>query len=221
MALLTHRFAAVATLCAAATVGAFTLPALAQQLAATPATTETSAASPSAALPPGAEKQRGMHQRHTRDPAKMQERRAKHLAEFRAKLHITASQESAWNTFTESMQPDQRRARLDYQDMAQLTTPERIDRMRALRAQRSAQADQRGDAVKALYAVLAPAQQKTFDEHTRRMQGQHGARGGYGEHGGHGKHHGHHSAHGGHYGWNTGDAQEQAQGHGKHRRTAP
>ena len=93
-----------------------------------------------------------------------------------------------WNTFTEAMQPGRRHARLDAQDMAQLTTPERIDRMRALRAQRNAEADRRGDATKALYAALTPAQQKTFDEHAHRMQRQHGARAGHGEH--HGHHHG-------------------------------
>ena len=184
MAFFAHRLAAAA---AAAALSVLTLPALAQP----------AASAPTAAPTPGHTMHHGHHMRHAPDMAQMQERRAQHLAAFKDKLQITAAQEGAWNTFTEAMQPGQRHARLDAQDMAQLTTPERIDRMRALRAQRNAEADRRGDATKALYAALTPAQQKTFDEHAHRMQRQHGARAGHGEH------HGHH--HGQHHGGGTGD----------------
>ncbi|MNY56077.1 hypothetical protein D3C86_1921190 [compost metagenome] len=53
--------------------------------------------------------------------------------------------------------------------------------MQQQRAERNAQADRRGEATKAFYATLTPAQQKTFDAQTLR----HGKR-----HGHHGKHHG-------------------------------
>jgi hypothetical protein len=66
--------------------------------------------------------------------------------------------------------------------MQKLTTPERIDRMRAQRAQRDAAMDARSDAVKAFYAQLQPEQQKTFDrmghrmdsDRQQHMQGRHG-----------------------------------------------
>ena len=127
----------------------------------------------------------------------MQQRMAQHLTDLKARLQITPAQEGAWTEFASTVQSHKRAQGMNRQDMAQLTTPERIDRMRALRAQRNAEADRRGDATKALYAALTPAQQKTFDEHAHRMQRQHGARAGHGEH------HGHH--HGQHHGGGTGD----------------
>src|SRR5574337_879924 len=96
---------------------------------------------------------------------------------FKQKLQLTPAQEPAWNSFMQAMRPDagSRQARLDLQGMDKLTTPERIDRMRALHAQHTAEMDRRGDAVKAFYATLTPAQQKTFDAEGTRMYGQRGA----------------------------------------------
>ena len=54
-----------------------------------------------------------------------------------------------------------------------LTTPERIDKMKAMRTERmaemNAQMDKRGDATKAFYAALSSEQQKTFDAEHRKM----------------------------------------------------
>jgi Spy/CpxP family protein refolding chaperone len=137
----------------------------------------------------------GEHKMGRHDPAKMQAWMAKRQAELKAMLKITPAQESAWTTFTASMQPPARmmggerpmaaqRAELD-----KLTTPERIDKMKALRTQRmaemNAEMDKRGDAAKAFYAVLSPEQQKTFDAEHRKMGGEHRGRG---HHGG-GMHH--------------------------------
>src|SRR3989344_476109 len=84
----------------------------------------------------------------------------------------------------------ERPASLDRQNMDKLTPPERIDRMRAMRAQHAAEADRRGEATKAFYAALTPEQQKTFDaqaHHGHRMGGMAGMRGdGEGRHGHHG-----------------------------------
>jgi hypothetical protein len=44
-----------------------------------------------------------------------------------------------------------------------LTTPERIDRMRAMRTTRNAEMDRRADATKTFYAALSPQQKKLFD----------------------------------------------------------
>ncbi|MEO5794169.1 MAG: Spy/CpxP family protein refolding chaperone [Rhodoferax sp.] len=113
------------------------------------------------------------------DPAKMQEHMLKRQAALKAQLKITAAQEGAWTTFTSSMQPPAKGPRPDKADFQKLTTPERIDKMRAMRTERDAEMDKRADATKAFYAVLSPEQQKTFDTHAMPHM-----RGGPGEHGG-------------------------------------
>jgi protein CpxP len=116
------------------------------------------------------------------DPAKMQEHMLKRQADLKAKLKLTAAQEPAWTTFSASMQPPARGPRPDKAAMEKLTTPERIDKMRAMHAERSAQMEKRGEATKAFYAALSPEQQKVFDANAM-------PHGGPGEHGGPGRHH--------------------------------
>lgn len=110
------------------------------------------------------------------DPAKMQAWVAKHQAELKARLKITAQQEAAWTTYTAAMQPPaqmgQRLTPEQRAEMDKLTTPERIDKMQALHTERmnehAALMKKHGDATKAFYAVLSPEQKKTFDaEHVR------------------------------------------------------
>jgi periplasmic protein CpxP/Spy len=105
-----------------------------------------------------------------KDPAKMQERRNQRLGELKTKLQITAAQEGAWTAFTASMQPPAGKPMMDkearkkmHDDMQKLTTPERIDRMKAMHAERQAMMDRRAEAVKTLYAALNPEQRKVFD----------------------------------------------------------
>jgi len=131
------------------------------------------------------------HQAHKKHDGKwaerMQERRAKHLADLKTKLKLNASQESAWTAFTSATQPptrpapgaDRAAARAEFE---KLTTPQRIDRMQARQAERSAHFAQRAEATKTFYAVLTPEQQKTFDAESLRR----GPRG----HGGPDGHHG-------------------------------
>ena len=113
--------------------------------------------------------------------ARMQQRMAERLGELKQKLAITSAQEGAWATWTAALQPmpHQRPDRAQFQA---LTTPERIDQMRALRAQREAEMDRRMDATKAFYGSLSAEQKKVFDSESMRFL----ARGG--EH----HHHGHH-----------------------------
>ncbi|MBC7548774.1 MAG: Spy/CpxP family protein refolding chaperone [Polaromonas sp.] len=114
-----------------------------------------------------------------RDPARMQAMVAKHQAELKAKLNLTPAQEPAWATFTAAMKPTagmgvgQHHSPEQRAEMNKLSTPERIDKMRAMRTQRmsekNALADQHGEATKTFYAQLTPAQKATFDaEHTKR-----------------------------------------------------
>ena len=126
-----------------------------------------------------------MGMRGQMDPAKMEAFMAKRAEQLKAKLKITASQEGAWTSFTTAMKPPARKNdRPDPAELAKLTTPERIDKMHALRVQHhtemSAAMDQREAAVKTFYAVLTPEQQKVFDAEHARM----GARRGHFGHGG-------------------------------------
>ncbi len=127
------------------------------------------------------------HHRHM-DPAKMQEIMAKRQAELKAKLKLTAIQDGAWASYVAAMQPPadmgsrmnpENRKKM-HDEMEKLTTPERIDRMNAMKAQRDADLAKRGAATKTFYAALSPEQQKVFDANAMRH--------GPGErHGGHGK----------------------------------
>ena len=67
-------------------------------------------------------------------------------------------------------------------EMAKLTTPERIDKAKALRnqhmAEMNAASDKRGEATKTFYAVLTPEQQKVFDAASARHLGPRGNMGG-------------------------------------------
>lgn len=154
---------------------------------------------PAPATPPAAtaDKAAPPHARHgermgRHDPAKMQERMAKRAADLKAKLKLTPAQEPAWTTFTANMQPPAPHARMERGDMAKLTTPERIDKMRAMRAQRAAEMDKRGDAAKTFYAALTPEQQKVFDANAmmHRPGGKEGHKGHWGRGGPDGRPHG-------------------------------
>ena len=116
----------------------------------------------------------------------MAKHHARHLEELKTSLKLKPEQDSAWTTFASSMKPHTPDAQ-DRVDLGKLTTPERIDKMRAIHAQHDAEMQKRGDATKAFYATLSDEQKKTFDQHTakfmHRMGGEH--------HAGHGMGHGH------------------------------
>ena len=173
----------LASVLATAGVGA-----IAQGTDAAPAALQSGMSAPTAqnAMP-----HRGEHRMDRHDPAQMQAWMAKRQAELKARLKITPAQEGAWTTFTASMQPPARMMGGEPRHMAaqraeldKLSTPERIDKMKALRTQRMsemyAEMDKRGDATKAFYAALSLEQQKTFDAEHRKM----GDREGRGHHGG-------------------------------------
>ena len=123
-----------------------------------------------------------------------QARREAHFAKrqgmLKAKLKITTAQEGAWTTFTTAMKPPAEGAgfgmgmRHDPKmqaEMEKLTTPERIDKMRAMRQARMttmiAEMDKRAEATKAFYAMLSSEQKAVFD-----AIAMHGGRHGGGEH---------------------------------------
>jgi len=126
--------------------------------------------------------------------ARMQERMAQRLGELKAKLAVTPAQEGAWNAWTSALKPTPHQ-RPDRAEIAALTTPERIDRMRAMRAQRNADMDKRMDATKTFYAQLNAEQKKTFDAESLKFLGGKGGHHGHGHGHGHGRGEGH--GHGG------------------------
>ena len=158
--------------------------------------TQAQTAAPEAATAPtmaasGAKYQHHAKRMHNKkDPAKREAMFAKRLEAVKTKLQITSDQEGAWTSFTTAMKPASRmdHQRPDKAEMAKLTTPERIDKMRALRtqymAERTAAMDKREEATKTLYAALNAEQKKTFDAMQSRMGGHHGERDG--KHWGHG-----------------------------------
>lgn len=98
-----------------------------------------------------------------RDPAEMAARRAQHL---RDTLQLTASQEPALNAFLQSVTPPsglRERMREKREEPAALTTPERLDRMKAHMIARQAAFARRADATMRFYSQLSATQKKAFD----------------------------------------------------------
>jgi periplasmic protein CpxP/Spy len=146
---------------------------------------------PAAQAPQGGPMAGRMGERMGRgDPARMQQRMAerhgRHMADLKAQLKLTPAQESAWTSFSTAMQPPAdfaaRRAEMQqkHAELDKLSTPERIDRMNALRAERQTRMNteitRRGDAVKTFYATLSAEQKRVLDEQHAR----HGRKGGHG-----------------------------------------
>lgn len=124
---------------------------------------------------------------------KMTERHAARMAQLKTELKITAAQEPAWSAFVARTAHEPRKP-MAVEDWSKLTTPQRLDKMQALKAERDAQMTKRIDATKSLYAALTPEQQKAFDAQgpgrfqRAGMKGEHrmGGKGGHGgERGGH------------------------------------
>lgn len=111
------------------------------------------------------------------DSAKMEAMMTKRADALKAQLKLTPEQQPAWNAFVAAMKPDanamaQHPSR---EELDKLTTPERIDKMRALRDQQHkdmlAAMDKRDQATKTFYATLNAEQKKTFDAQHMRMGG--------------------------------------------------
>lgn len=127
--------------------------------------------------------------RHASMAERMERHRSDRMAGLKEALKITPEQEATWAAFVARTSPaatsDQR---MKPEDWSKLTTPERLDRMAARKAERDALMVKRMDATRSFYAALTPEQQKVFDE--RGMGPGMGRHAGPGGHGHHGKHHG-------------------------------
>lgn len=115
------------------------------------------------------------------------ERHAAHLGQLKSKLNLQTAQEPAWTRFAQSMQAPARPARADRASLEKMTTPERLDHMQAMKAERDSRMQQRTEASKALYASLNAEQKQVFDQETGRLMKDHGMHAM--------RHHGHHGHH--------------------------
>jgi Spy/CpxP family protein refolding chaperone len=127
----------------------------------------------------------GMGMRHDRmgkmDPARMQAMREKRDAVLKAQLKLTPAQEGAWKSFVDARKPAAPAANLQRPDpveMAKLTTPERLDKMKTLREEHQKAMTKHDEATRTFYAALTPEQQKVFDAVTLPGHG-HGDRKGF------------------------------------------
>ena len=129
----------------------------------------------------------GHHGMGKMDPAKMQARMDARHAALKAELKLSPAQEAAWTDFLANHKAPEgmRGQRAAMSDLGKLTTPERLDKMKELRAQHMAEMtaamDKRAESTKAFYAVLTPEQQKVFDAQAMQGRGSHkGMHGGKG-----------------------------------------
>ena len=147
------------------------------------------------AIAQGAGPQAGMQAQRMEQ---MHKRHAEHQTQLKSALKITAAQEAAWNAYAAGTAPNPAmKGATAHEDWSKLTTPQRMEKMQAHRAERDAVMTKRMDAVKTFYAALTPEQQKVFDTQAHggfqragmkggdhRMGGK-GGQGGHGERGGH------------------------------------
>ncbi len=97
--------------------------------------------------------------------ARMQEHHAKRMEALKAKLQLTAAQQGAWDSYASAFTPPPPPAG-PREDLAKLSTPERLDRMQARQAARQAHFAKIADATRSFYGQLTPQQQQTFDAET-------------------------------------------------------
>ncbi len=129
----------------------------------TPASPAPAASSTTQTIP--AERQARHADHHTR----MAERHQQRLDQLKTRLQLTPEQEPAWRAYVARTAPPDHRSegmRGERPDFASLTTPQRIERMKAWQEQRQTAHAQRMDATLAFYQALNPAQQQLFDQAT-------------------------------------------------------
>ena len=118
---------------------------------------------------------------------RMADRHTARMDRLKTELKLTPAQDAAWKAYVARTEPTPPKAPPAQQDWSKLTTPQRMDAMQALHAERSAEMSKRIDATKSFYAQLTPEQQKTFDAQSglqrAGMKGEN-RMGGHGRHGG-------------------------------------
>lgn len=97
---------------------------------------------------------------------RMVERMEQHQKALHDALKLSGEQEAAWNAYIARMKPGAGRPeRPKAEDMAKLTTPERLDRMVEMSKLHLKAAEERAAAAKSFYGSLSAEQKKVFDDH--------------------------------------------------------
>ena len=136
--------------------------------------------SPANAHPGGHSAAHGAHPHRAQMMERMKAGHERRLQELKLKLQLSADQEPAWTAFASAMArtSEAHHSRPDWAQLAGLPTPERIERMKAMREQRQAQVnarmDQRAQAARSFYESLQAPQKKVFDEETGKHLAQRG-----------------------------------------------
>lgn len=113
----------------------------------------------------------GRDYQHEKCGERMREHMAKHRADLHAKLKLSAAQESAWKTYTDSMTPPDSSQRPDHAALQKMPAPQRMEAMLERMKQGQSRMESHLAALKTFYAVLTPEQQKTFDAEFGRHHG--------------------------------------------------
>ena len=98
------------------------------------------------------------------NPERMEKMHEQHLSRLHDKLKLSAQQETAWKKFAAHEPMRGKMDRPDPDEMEKLNAPQRLEK--ALEHMRAMEKNitEHLAALKEFYAVLTPAQQKTFDE---------------------------------------------------------
>lgn len=99
----------------------------------------------------------------------------KRQADLHAKLGLNANQEAAWNTFVSKVVPPTEKDKPNFDELAKLTTPERLDKIQAFTQAHFNKLQEHHAAIKTFYSALTPQQQKIFDAEFLPPFGKHGA----------------------------------------------
>ncbi len=98
------------------------------------------------------------------------ERQQKYLNELKVYLQLQAHQEAAWQIFSNAVKtPVKRAMSFKPSELEKLSTPERIDKVMASKAEKDLEITNRMNASKTFYTSLTPTQQKVFDTHTLKL----------------------------------------------------
>jgi len=88
---------------------------------------------------------------------------AQHQAQLHDQLKLSASQEANWASYIENTKPPEHPDRQQWEALSKLPTPERLDRILALKTEQLKKLEARNQAVKSFYATLTDDQKKIFD----------------------------------------------------------
>ena len=101
--------------------------------------------------------------RHADRHAGWLQRHAERQAALKTALQLTPAQEPAWQRFVAATQPPAQPPQRPTGGSAAPTTPERLERLEAMKAERDRAMGERHAAIRAFYGQLTPSQQQTFD----------------------------------------------------------